>query len=95
MKGTLCFDKISNVSEGKTVKYLRIVDWKWKLTPVFLSEKLNGQRSLVSYSLWGHKESEMAVIELAYLNSVPHLLIIWASRVYYVHFLKNSVTGSF
>ena len=29
------------------------------LTPVFLREKSHGQRSLVGYSPWGHKESDM------------------------------------
>ena len=28
---------------------------KWQPTPVFLLEKSHGQRSLVDYSLWGHK----------------------------------------
>ena len=32
---------------------------KWKLTPVFLPGKFHGQSSLVGYSLWGHKESDM------------------------------------
>ena len=27
-------------------------------TPIFLPEKFHGQRSLVGYSLWGHKESD-------------------------------------
>ena len=28
----------------------------WQPTPVFLTEKFHGQRRLVGYSLWGHKE---------------------------------------
>ena len=39
MKGILCFDKISSVSE---VKDLRIVDWKWQPTPVFLPREFQG-----------------------------------------------------
>ena len=31
---------------------------KWQLTPVFLSRKFHGQRSLAGYSPWGHKESD-------------------------------------
>ena len=31
---------------------------KWQATPVFLSEKSNGQRSLAGYSPWGRKESD-------------------------------------
>jgi len=32
---------------------------KWHPTPVFLSGKSHGWRSLSSYSPWGHKESDM------------------------------------
>ena len=32
---------------------------KWQPTPVFLPEKSHGQRSLVGYSLWSHKELDM------------------------------------
>ena len=31
---------------------------KWQPTPVFLPGKSHGQRSLVDYSPWGHKESD-------------------------------------
>ena len=36
------------------------IAWRrqWQTTPVFLPGKSNGWRSLVSYSPWGHKESE-------------------------------------
>ena len=32
---------------------------KWQPTPVFLPGKFHGQRSLVGYSPWGRKESDM------------------------------------
>ena len=32
---------------------------KWQSIPVFLSGKFHGQRSLMGYSPWGHKESDM------------------------------------
>ena len=32
---------------------------KWQPTPVFLPEESHGHRSLVGYSTWGHKESDM------------------------------------
>ena len=32
---------------------------KWQPTLVFLPQKCHGQRSLVDYSPWGHKESDM------------------------------------
>ena len=31
---------------------------KWQLPPVFLPGKLHGQKTLVGYSPWGHKESD-------------------------------------
>ena len=33
--------------------------WEWWPTPVFLSGKFHGQRSLVGYSPWGCKELDM------------------------------------
>ena len=33
--------------------------WQWKPTLVLLPGKSHGQRSLVGYSPWGHKESDM------------------------------------
>ena len=40
--------------------WMRNISWrrKWQPTPVFLSGESHGQRSLVGYSLWGHKESD-------------------------------------
>ena len=37
------------------------IPWRreWRPTPVFLPGKSHGQRSLVGYSPWGHKESDM------------------------------------
>ena len=37
------------------------IPWKraWQPTPVFLPGEFHGQRSLVGYSPWGHKESDM------------------------------------
>ena len=41
--------------------WLRKIPWrrKWQPTPVLLPEKSHGQKSLVGYSPWGHKESNM------------------------------------
>ena len=32
---------------------------KWHPTPVFLPGKFHGQRSLMGYSPWGHKQLDM------------------------------------
>ena len=41
--------------------WVRRIPWsrKWKLTPVSLPGESHGQRSLVGYNPWGHKESDM------------------------------------
>ena len=36
-----------------------LLEEKWQLNPVFLPVESQGQRSLVGYSLWGLKESDM------------------------------------
>jgi len=40
--------------------WVRKIPWrkKWQPTPGFLPGKSHGQRSLVGYSLWGHKGSD-------------------------------------
>ena len=40
---------------------VRKIPWRrdWQPTPVLLSEKSCGQRSLTGYSSWGHKELDM------------------------------------
>ena len=41
--------------------WVRKIPWRreWLPTPVFLPGKSYGQRSLMSYSSWGHKESDV------------------------------------
>ena len=36
---------------------------KWLPTPVFLPGEFHGERSLVGYSPWGHKESDMTFLK--------------------------------
>ena len=40
--------------------WVKKIPWRreWQPTPVFLPRKSHGQSSLVSYSSWGHKESD-------------------------------------
>ena len=45
---------------------------KWQCVPVFLPGKFHGQRSLVVYSSWGHKESDMTEL----LNSITHVFYV-------------------
>ena len=41
--------------------WVRKTPWRraWQPTPVFLPGDVHGQRSLVGYSSWGHKELDM------------------------------------
>ena len=39
--------------------WIRKIPWRRKPNPVFLSGKSHGQRSLVGYSPWGHKASDV------------------------------------
>ena len=42
-------------------EYQKVGEWrrKWQSTPLLLRGKSNGQRSLVGYSPWSRKESDM------------------------------------
>ena len=51
----MCFPGGSDSKES-TFNAFNAVEWQ--LTPVFFPGKFHGQRSLVGYSLWGHKESD-------------------------------------
>ena len=44
---------------------------KWQATPVFLSGISHGQRSLVGYNLWGHKQSDWATERTHTLTPKP------------------------
>ena len=44
--------------------WVKKIPWRraWQPTPVFLSGESHGQSSLVGYSPWGHKGSDMTVV---------------------------------
>ena len=45
---------------------------KWQPTPLFLPGRFHGQRSLVGYSPWGHKESDLTERERAQAHTHTH-----------------------
>ena len=56
---------------------------KWQPTPVLLPWKSHGQRSLVGYSPWGHKESDMTErlhFHFHRLSKGQSWLTIWLSN---------------
>ena len=50
---------------------------KWQSTPVFLLGKFHGQRSLVGYSLWGHKESGLTEHMHTHTHTHTHIIITY------------------
>ena len=48
----------------------------WQPTPIFLPGEAYGHRSLVDYSPWGHKESDMVEQLTLSLNSI----FIWRAE---------------
>ena len=44
---------------------------EWQPTPVFLPGEFHGQRSLVGYCPWGHKESDMTERLMPSLSLAP------------------------
>ena len=61
--------------------WVRKIPWRreWQPTPVFLPGECHGQSSLVCYSPWGYKESDMTSW-LNNSNSVPPCPLIWNNR---------------
>ena len=58
----------------------------WQPPPVFLPGESHGQRSLMDYGLWGHKESDMTKHYIAIsLYNIP------ASRVFHCRRLVSSI----
>ena len=48
---------------------------KWQPTPVFLPGKSHGQRSLVGYSPWGRKGSDVTDVTKQFLGQWPSRLV--------------------
>ena len=76
------------------------LEWrrKWQPTPVFLPGKSHGQRSLVGYSSWGHKESDTT--EQTYTHTHTYRLEMyyyfsyfseWYIKAHYQKFIIQSI----
>ena len=54
-------ESVSNVGNPGSIPGSGRFPWRreWLPTPVFLLGAFHGQRSLVGYSPWGHKELDM------------------------------------
>ena len=51
---------LPRMQETRVLSLIKKIPWRreWLPTPVFLPGESHGQRSLVGYSPWGHKESD-------------------------------------
>ena len=51
---------LPTMQETRVLSLIKKIPWRreWLPTPVFLPGESHGQRSLVGYSPWGHKESD-------------------------------------
>ena len=56
----------------KGLIWVRKIPWrrKWQPTSVFLPGESHGQRSLVGYSPWGHKELDTTEHTLTHTNTL-------------------------
>ena len=69
------------------------IPWRreWLPTPVLLPGKFNGQRSLVGYSPWGLKESDMTDrLTLSLFHTVKDLRL---KKAYLYQFTNNTSEG--
>ena len=62
-----------DVKDGGSIPGLGRISWKreWQPAPVLLLRESQGQRSLVGYSPWGHKESDMT--EVTWHSTAQHM----------------------
>ena len=64
-----------NAGDLGSIQIMRKIPWRreWLPTPIFLPGEFHEQRSLVSYSPWHHKESDMT----------EKLTLIWIKHMDY------------
>ena len=71
--------------------WVRKIPWrrKWQPTWVLLPGKSHGQRSLVGYSLWGHKESDMT--EWLHFHYMCIIYIDYTYIYLHIHWYQRNV----
>ena len=55
-------DLLCDLEDDRKLHDLYADVWKWQTTPVFLPGESHRQRSLVGYSPWSHKDSDMTEV---------------------------------
>ena len=71
--------------------YIHYYIWrrKWQPTPVFVPEKCQGQRSLVGYSPWGHKDLQTTE------QAQTRYSIVYMYPVFFIHSSVDGHSGCF
>ena len=69
-----------SVGDPGSIPWVRKIPWrrKWLSTPVFFPGKFHGQRSLVGYSPWGPKESDMT-----------EQLVVWNNQLFQIGLMPS------
>ena len=82
---------LSTTRETRFDPWVGKIPWrrKWQSTPVLLPGKAHGQRSLVGYSPWGHKELDTT--EWLHIHIQTHLLVLRAFMWIILDFLHNHI----
>ena len=65
---------------------------KWQFSPIFLPGKFHGERSLVGYCLWEHRELDMTECVGTYMQRPPLIAIIVAWTPVSLYWEKASVS---
>ena len=75
--------------ECKLVQHYQIWRRKWQSTPVVLPEESHGQRSLVGYSPWGHKDLDTTE------QAQTRYSIAYMYPVFFIHSSVDGHSGCF
>ena len=72
-----------NVGRPGFKPWVKKIPWrrKWQPTAVFLPGKSHGQRSLVGYSPWGCKESDMTVTSLSFFFLSSMCVFLYSKKL--------------
>ena len=81
--GSVCKESACNVGDLGSIAGSRRFPWRrtWQPTLLFLPGESHGQRSLVGYSPWGHKESDMTEQVSTHTHTHPHIMV-WFGMSY-------------
>ena len=79
------------LQEAQVQSLVRKIPWRrgWLPTPIVLPGEVHGQRSLVGYSPWGRKESDMTS-QLTHIHPTHCGLNVLVSLDFSLHIYENT-----